>query len=243
MDNITVGDAINGVQQIYSKGAKSTASRLSSRYIYSLLLKNRATIVKQQINKKQSISQWTYQSINCIGLESVKQQYTDIILLKSVNKIPTPILGLGSESISQVTSIDRNIKFDLTDSSTFKYASGKKYTSNKPSSYIDSQYIYINFYSKLKGISIRGLFYDPIEVALFPSLCSDCSNCNCKDVTEFPFPIDGDTLNTVNKLCLNDIMIFLQMKEDKTDNSSDDIALGNQMIHKPQQEQQSDSND
>ena len=242
MDNITVGDAINGVQQIYSKGAKSTASRLSSRYIYSLLLKNRATIVKQQINKKQSISQWTYQSINCIELESVKQLYTDIILLKSVNKIPTPILGLNSESINQVSSIDRNIKFDMIDSSVLKYASGKKFTSNKPSFYIDSQYIYINFYSKLKGISIRGLFYDPIEVALFPSLCSDCSDCNCKDVTDFPFPIDGDTLNTVNKLCLNDIMIFLQMKQDKTDNSSDDTGIGSQMIHKPQ-EQQSDSND
>jgi len=237
MENLTIREAINGVQEMYSKGAKSRNSRMSSRYIYSLLTKNRATVLKQQINKKQEINEWSYQSIECIQLESVKNTISNKILLRTVDTIPTPITGLNSKSITDITTIDGNIKFDLTSFSSLKYSSGKKYTATKPSAYIQDQRIYINFYSKLKGISLRGLFYDPIEAINFPSLCNDCEECKCKDVMDYIFPLDGDTLNTVNKLCMNDLMIFLQMKEDKNNNSDDDISIGNQMIHRQPQEQ------
>lgn len=236
MDNITVGEAISGVQELYSKGTKSRDARLSSRYIYSLLLKNRATVLKQQINKGQSINQWSYQPIRCIELESVKSEFTDSVLLRTVNKIPTPILGLSNSTICNVTTIDGNIKFGLTTFETLKYNIGKKYTSTKPNIYIQDQRIYVNYLTKLKGITIgRGLFYDPIEAARFPSLCSNCDECDCKDAQEFAFPLDGDTLNSVLKLTTNDLILFMQSKEDKFNNASDDNDLANQMIHQPQQ--------
>lgn len=240
MDNITIGAAINSVQELYSKGVKSRDSRLSARYIYSLLLKNRATVLKQQINKGQSISQWTYQPIRCMQLESITTNFTDGKLLRTVSKVPTPIVGLNSSTLNNVTSIDGTVRFDITTFENLKYSVGKKYTANKPSIYIQDQRIYVNYTTKLKGISIRGLFYDPIEVINYPSLCSDCTDCNCKDVQQFSFPLDGDTLNSVIRLSTNDLILFMQSKEDKFNNASDDSELGNQMIHQPQQQQGED---
>ena len=240
MDNITIREAINAVQELYSKGIKSKDSRLSSRYIYSLLIKNRATILKQQINKNQSVSQWSYQSLNCIELESVRVNTIADAILRTVYKIPTPILGLGSSAITDITSIDGSLVFDPTSYKNVKYAKGKKYTSEKAGVYLLEQKLYITKKTKLEGFSLRGIFYDPIEAARFPSLCSDCVDCDCKDMMDYSFPVDGNTLDAVLQLCNNDVMLFMQNKEDKFNNANDDINLGNQMIHQPQRQQQDD---
>lgn len=240
MENISIGKAINAVQELYSKGIKSKDSRLSSRYIYSLLIKNRAVMFRQQINKNQSISDWSYQSLNCVELESIKTNFQNDSALRSKYKIPTPITGLGSSTIIDITSIDGNISFDSTMFKSLKYAKGKKYTSEKASVYMLDQKIYVNKKSKLHGLSMRGLFYDPIEAARFPSLCSDCVDCDCVDMMDYVFPVDGNSLATILQMCNNDIMLFIQNKEDKLNNANDDINLGNQMIHQPQQQQQQD---
>ncbi len=236
MNNITVRQAINEIQEMYSRGAKSKDSRLSSRYIYSVLIKNRATVLEQKINRKQSISQWSYQPLRCVELEQISQNYSDNTLLKTKHKLPLPILGMSSGVFENVTTIDSNIKFDPTTFENFKYSKGKKYTANKPSFYIRDQYLYINYITKLKGISLSGLFNDPIEATKFPSLCSDCPGCECKDAMDFDFPLDSNTLNSVIKLASNElILLFSQMKEDKNNNASDDNQYNNQMVHQPQQ--------
>lgn len=234
--SILIGEAVEQVQELYSKGTKSKDSRLSSRYVYSTLIKNRATVLKQQINKGQQVSPWSYQELQCVELESVKTPNTDIVLLRTKFKLPTPILGLDDKMMDSVTTVDGNTIFDKTTYKSSKYSAGKKFTSTKPSFHLFNQFGYINFKSKLKGITIYGLFNDPIEAAKFPSLCNDCTECECKDFMEYSFAIDGDTLNTVAKMAANELIIlFSQMREDRSNNSLDDNESENQMIHKPQE--------
>lgn len=236
MPNILNREAIEQVQSLYSKGVKSKDSRLSSAYIYSVLIKNRATILKQQINKGQEVSQWSYQQLRAIELEETQRQNSGIVLLRTKYKLPTPILGIGDKTIDSITDIDGGLIFDKTTYKGFKYDSGKKYTSNKPSFYLLEQRAYINYKSKLKGVTAYGLFYNPIEAAIFPSLDSDCEECACKDYSEFEFPLDGDTLNTVVKMTVNELVVmFMQMKEDRNNDAMDNNESGNQMIHQPQE--------
>lgn len=237
MSNILIREAIEQVQTLYSKGVKSKNSRLSSRYIYSHLLNARGTVLKQQINKKQSINHWAYQSLNCIALESVSIPNSEKILLRTVEKIPTIITGLNGIIPGNVTSIDGSVIFDISSFEGQRYDKGKKYTAKKSNFYIKNQYGYINYNSKLKGISLYSLFNDPIEAYLFPS-CGDCDDCKCKDVLDIEFPIDRDTLETVVKIASNELVsMFFQMKEDRNNNAMDDNVARNNMIHTPNEEQ------
>jgi len=51
-----VEEAIQRVQSMYSRGLQSKDSRLSSRHIYSALCSGRATLIQQQIDKGQKLS-------------------------------------------------------------------------------------------------------------------------------------------------------------------------------------------
>ena len=66
-----IGEIVQRVQSLYSKGVHSDDSRLSARHIYNKLLTVRARLISQEAKKKQKISQWNYQTISCIELIKV----------------------------------------------------------------------------------------------------------------------------------------------------------------------------
>ena len=55
--NTTIGEILERIQSAYSKGVRSTSSRLSSRLSYSKYKSVRKMLVAQQIKKKQKISE------------------------------------------------------------------------------------------------------------------------------------------------------------------------------------------
>lgn len=238
MANILVGEAIAQIQELYSKGVPSDDSRLSSRYVYSVLLKARGTVLKQQANKGQKISDWSYQPLSCVELEIVKQPNAIQPLLRSKYRLPTPISSLSGMLIKSVTSLDENIQFDPLMIESAKYQKGDKYSSSKQGFYIRDQHLVLTNAKYIKSVDLYGLFDDPIEAFNFPSLCKDCTDCDCMDMFEYPFPVDRDTLNAIVKVAANELLIlFSQMKEDTNNNAKDDNESGNQMIHQPQEAQ------
>lgn len=235
--NVPLREPIQQIQELYSKGTQSRSSRLSSRYIYSVLIKNRATVLRQQINKSQSTSEWSFQSLSCVDLVLGSIPNSDKKLLRTKNKIPTSIIGLNGKSLATITSLDGEIKFDNTTFNKNRHSIGDKYTNTRPSLYIRDQYGYVNQRPNLKGLYIYDLFYDPIEAYTFQSSCNDCVDCQCKDYLDYEFPLDGDTLNTVVKMAVNELIImFSQMQEDTSNDARDDNEITSQMIHQPQQQ-------
>ena len=65
---MTVGEVINRVQSLYSRGVQSDDTRLEDRHIYSKLITARSKVLSQKANKKQMLSQWNYQTIPCIQM-------------------------------------------------------------------------------------------------------------------------------------------------------------------------------
>lgn len=240
---LTIGESIQRVQSLYSKGVKSQDSRLSSRHTYSSLLSARSTITKQQRNKKQKISDFTYQVLPCVELEKAPVNECPCIpqagcwILRTKYELPVAMTDLDDMMIRSVTTLDGITTIDPTSYKTIKYQAGKKYTADKPSYYIRNKRLYVSNRQQLKAITIDGLWDDPIEVKQFPSFCGPCDDCACIDIMDYEFPVDRDSLRAVIQLASNELIIlFGQMKEDKMANASDDIALGNQMIHQPNEQ-------
>ena len=227
-----IGEVIQRVQALYSKGTPSDDSRLSNRHIYNKLRSIRAMLLSQSLNKKQKVSEWNYQTIPCIELIEIDinecpcTPQTNCKILRSKYKLPKPLLSLSDVAIKNVSTIDRKKIFDKYSLSSHAYKIGNKFTSEKESFFFEAGFLYIFSKTPKKVIRLVGLFEDPVEVENYIlEFCNDCTDCiTCLDYLNISFPIDESMIDTVVQLAAEELIIlFSKAQEDTSSNTSDNI--------------------
>lgn len=239
-----IKEIIQRIQSAYSKGVQSDDSRLSSRHIYSKILSVRSRLITQKLNKKQNISQWNYQTLECVELiraepyECPCLPSVGCIILRTKEKLPKPLSSLMKEHVLQsVTSLEGSIIFSETTWKDKKYKKGNKYTGSKPDYFIRNDYLYLTTKKGPKAVSITGLFEDPLEVDNYPSICGE-KGCDentkenpcpeCISPLDKDLPIDKDMVEVLIEISLQELIsIFSQSREDITNNSKDSLKEEN----------------
>jgi hypothetical protein len=181
-----------------------------------------------------------YQTLIYIELERVPVNQApygnkDITILRSKEKIPKLVSDINAELLLSVNTLDGEKQFSVNEFSTVGYYDGAKYTGNTSRAYIMDSYIHLRGKESLKGVSMQGIFEDPVEVYLFNLPYYDCVDCKCKPAEEIEFPIDRDLMRTTLELAQQELIImFSQMIEDISANTIDDASSKRgQMIHQP----------
>ena len=241
------------VQSLYSKGVQSDDSRLSTRHIYNTLLGFRSRLLIQKINKRQPVSQWVYQTLNCVELVKAKPYECPCLppvgctIMKTKYPLPQPLTGLmEGHMIQSVTSLDGSVIYSETTWEQKKYKKGSKYTADKPDFYIRDGYLFITTKKGPKAITITGLFQDPLEVYAYPSICgkeecveegpqvaanSDdplipptiCPECESPLNKDLPF--ENDMEGTLIEMTAKELIEnFNRNREDISNNSRDNIT-------------------
>lgn len=226
-----IGEIIQRIQSLYSKGVESDDTRLMSRHIYNKLLTVRARLISQDAKKKQRISQWNYQTLSCVELIKVPAHDCPCLppigceMLRSKHKLPKPLTGLSGTLIQTVTTIDRNQKLNEVTMNSVASQKGNKYTSKSNNYFIENGYLYVTTpNSKLSVVRVVGLFEDPNEVNMFKSYCEDCIDCmDCVDFSKEDFPLDNDMIDAMIELTIKELIVmFSQIQEDNRNDSIDD---------------------
>lgn len=221
---------IQRIQSLYSKGVQSDDVTLTDRHICNKMITVRSKLISQEAKKKQKINQWNYQILNCVEMIKASIHECPCVppigceILRSKYKIPKPLTNLNTHLIQSVTSLDGDVIFSEIGWIEKKYKSGNKYTAFKPDYFIKDGYLYITVKSKIRVITIVGLFDDPLEVDKFPSYCP-CEDCtDCTSPLDKEFPMDNDMIDTLIDMCKIELIEqFSQMTNDLTNNSSDNI--------------------
>jgi hypothetical protein len=229
-----VEEIIQRVVNLYSRGTPTDESRLTPRHVYSKLLSSRSKLLSQMAHKKQFISQWNYQVLDCVELVKAKPYECDCFdvgcsILRSKYQLPKPLTNLDRDLISSVSSIDGKMQFSEVQWNSLKYQKGNKYTNAKPYYILRNKYIFLFNIRGLKVISITGLFEDVTEAYNFPSFCPDKEEIvDCGDnILNMEFPIDNDKIDTVVEMAVNELVgVFSQMKEDRV-NDSTELTINN----------------
>ena len=219
-------EVIQRVQQLYSKGVHSDDSRLKSRHIYSTLKTVRNLLLSQQMNKKQTLSNWSYQTLPCVELIEVPDNLcpcappSGCSILRSKHKLPSIVKSLYGDSFKSVSLMDKK-PIPEVDMSVVSYSSEGKYTSNALKYFINGGYLYVVSDVTLKIVTIVGAFEDPIEADKFENFCSSTGECiDCMDYMELEFPIDGNLVKPLLELAYQEVVAqFSQGVEDKRNDS------------------------
>lgn len=229
---------IQRTQSLYSKGVQSDDSRLSPRHIYNKLLTTRAKIYLQKINKKQKISQWSYQTISCIEMEEVSKHECDCLpdnaedtrcpIFRSKYPIPSVLTSYGKHQIQSVTSVDGNYLYSEISWVEAKYKLYNKYTRIKSDFYMRNNYLFLTFNkqednnnSTTTVVSMTALFNNPQEADNFISFCPD-GIVDCESPMEKEFPMDLDLVDLLVEMSYKELVAeFSQNREDITNNTRD----------------------
>ena len=230
-----VQEIIQRIQSLYSKGVQSDDTRLTSRHIYNKLITVRARLVSQEAKKKQRISRWNYQTLPCVELIEVSAHDCPCLppigcmMVRSKYKLPKPLSGLDKNLIQSVQTIDRGLKIDEITMNAMNSLRGNKFTSKKLNFFIQDGYLYITVPTKIRIVSVTGLFEDPLEVKKFPNFCQteDCVDCGeCLDFTKEDFPIDNDMIDALIELSLTELVqLFGAGIEDLYNDSRDNRQI------------------
>ena len=236
-----ISEIIQRVQSLYSKGVQSDDTRLSARHIYSKILTARARLITQKVNKRQKVSQWNFQTLNCVELIKAEPYECPClpaigcVILRTKEPLPNPLTGLNDGHMLQsVTSLEGSIIFSETNWVDKKYKKGNKYTANKPDYFIRNNYLYITTKKGPKAISITGLFEDPLEAESYPGICGTGEGCrestpqddcpDCVSPLDKSLPIDKDMIGTLVEITAQELIsMFSQGREDLSNDSIDTL--------------------
>lgn len=228
---MVIGEIIQRVQSLYSKGVESDDSRLMRRHIYNKMLSTRGLLIFNKINKRQFISKWNYTMLPCVALIAVKENECPCIpapgctILRSKEKLPKPANSINGYIIDSVMSVDGSIVFHEVTYLRKNWRVDDKYTSAKPDYFIKDDYLYITSTRKLKAVTVIGLFIDPVEAENYPSYCDDMTDepADCSpSPMDLEFPIDEEMIDALVELTVAELSVgFALGNEDRKNDSVD----------------------
>lgn len=224
-----VKEIIQRIQSLYSKGVQSDDSRLTPRHIYNKMKSVRNMLLHQRLNKNQFISRWSYQTLQCVKLTKVPIWDCPCIppvgckVYRTENRILKPLSNMNQHIISSVTSIDGKIEFSETSWEAQKYKAANKYTPNKPDYFIKDGYMYFIGKDIPNMVTITALFENPEEVDTYSSYCEDVST-DCLSPLDREFPIEAEDIESLIKLCEEELVTFFsKAKEDIRNDTRDNL--------------------
>jgi len=189
----------------------------------------RATWLRNELNKSHTIDDNIQQSLGAVELEIVdsieNSPYVggSAKILKSKLQIPVAIELHNSTAITRVASLDLKCrKFSFVDYTAVPYVGHGKFNRNQVFSFLKGGYLYVvsdcnnPAVKALKYINVRGVFESPEEVSRFREL--DGSACYTADSS---YPINKWILGYMkNEIVKLDLRPFIQPIIDESNNSN-----------------------
>lgn len=222
-----VRELIERVTSVYNQGVKNYYDRLSNRRIYSIISGVRSQLLTQMANKKQTITRWNYQTLDCVELETIDRSScpcevpTTCTILRSVEKIPPIINSLYGLLIDNVTLVDGTI-INQTSDNKAKYKKYSKYTSKTPYYFIKNDYLYVINLDHLKYITITAVFEDLIDVYHLFKCGSQYDICNYSAL-DYNVPIDESLLNVLVMGAVQEISILQSNKQEQDERREETV--------------------
>lgn len=210
---MTVGEAINRVQSLYSRGAASDSSRLEDRYIYNLIKTARSMAAA---NSFWLSGGWEYMAI-CAELVAAKPEECGCnpsfgtTFWRTKKPIPTPLKRNGNNLVS-VSSMDGTMSVSETTWEAARYRSGNRYKTNEY--FIKNGNLYfLSVRERIKTLSVNGVWFDPVEAAQYGG--------DLKGVNDVELGVSPELWAHIFEIVKDELSAYIQMEEDGTTDSSD----------------------
>lgn len=222
----TQRELIYTIKTILRGGLITDDDKLSDRQIAFLIDSTRATLLRQQYSKGQSLSDNNIQHIHCMAVEETDTSFnsrysTDCKVYKTTQPVPKPIEAKGRDLITGVSGSEfSGFSYEFIPYTRLPYASATKF--KRPLSVLYNGYIYLIDAPYTKTVSISGIFEQPNSLSEY----DDCSGNPCFD-WDSTYPLSSHLIDPIIKMVVQELTLVLKVPQDRTNNGNQAVEVQN----------------
>lgn len=215
----TQRELIYTVKSILRGGLITDDDKISDRQVAFLIDAARATLLRQQINKGQSLSDNNVQTIKCLAVDSTDTSFDSTIPLgckvyKTVQQIPKPIEGKNKDLITAIGSSEfGGFTYEFVPYTRVPYMTYTRF--KRPFATLFNNFIYIIDAPYTEHISVTGIFEQPNDIINY----DDCAGNACFD-WDSTYPMSSHLVDPAIKMVVEELSLSVKMPQDKTNSSN-----------------------
>ena len=237
----TIKEIVYDLKNIIRGGIQSDDEIISDRQIEFQVNSLRAQYIRQDVNKRRSISDNIKQIIHCLEMEQVPASVCglpgDEIVVRSKGKIPNAIETAHQDLITAIgPSGVLSTNFHMIPYNRAPWARNNRYTKRMTFAFLLDSFVYVigPNSNMLETIKVEGVWQNPREISNYR--LHDNETLSYDPETE-EYPISTSMLDLIkqNMLAVN-MQPLIQMPTDTTNNATSDVK--GRAVQQPQPRRQ-----
>jgi|TARA_X000001388_G_scaffold64869_1_gene51174 hypothetical protein len=228
----TIKEIVYDIKNLIRGGQQSDDEIISDRQIEFQINSLRAQFIRQDLNKRRSISDNIKQVIHCLDVEPVSGSTcglpADLKIMRSKHQIPNPIETSHSDLITSIgpTGILAT-NFQMIPYNRAAWIGTNKYTKLMTFAFLLDNFIYITGPDSkyLEKIKAEGVFQNPREISNFVDSKGNLSY----DPDNHDYPLSTSMLDLIKSSMLaQNMKPFIETLTDNSNNSKSDFQSNTQ---------------
>ena len=223
----TIKEIVYDIKNIVRGGLQSDDEIISDRQIEFQVNSLRAQFIRQDVNKRRSISDNIKQVIHCLDVEPVSGTTcglsNDLVIMRSKDKIPNAIETSHQDLITAIgpTGI-LSVNFHMIPYNRAPWVGSNKYTKKMTCAFLLDSFVYVigPDAEMLKKIKVEGVWQNPKAIE---SYVKDDGTPSYNSETE-DYPLSTSMLDLIKQSMLaTNMQPLVQMPTDSSNNAKSDV--------------------
>lgn len=228
----TLKEIVYDIKNIIRGGMQSDDEVISDRQIEFQIHSLRAQFIRQDINKRRTISDNIKQVIHCLEVEPVSGTTcglsSDLIIVRSKEKIPNAIETSHQDLVTAIgpTGI-LSVNFHMIPYNRAPWAGNNRYTKKMTFAFVLDSFVYIigPEAERLQKIKVEGVWQNPKDIEEYKKDDGSLSY----DAEHEEYPLSTSMLDLIKQSMLaTNMQPLVQMPTDLTNNAKSDVQPNSQ---------------
>ena len=213
---------IYSVKNILRGGQITDDDSITDRQVAFLIDATRATLLRQQYNKGQNLSDNNIQTVTCMGVEQVDTSLmpgfpSQCTVYKTINPLPKPIESKGKDLIIGISApIIGGLTYEYIPYARLPYATFTRF--KRPMVTIFNRYLYLIDAPYTLNIAVSGVFENPNELSEY----NDCEGQPCFD-WDTDYPMSSHLVEAAVKMVTDLLTFSVRTLADRTNTGAHEL--------------------
>ncbi len=207
---------------ILNHGRPNDDLSLSNSQVSFWIDNTRAELIRNSLNKGQSLNPDIVQIIPCLEVQIVDAsecpcEAQGCTILRTKLQLPSTIETNQQNMITQIgSSLIPGKPFSIIPFSRAGYANYSRFSKTGTKVFVHNRYVYLITDTMYDKITVSGVFQFPEDLNGY----SDCSGASCY-TDDSPYPMSNHMIETMKKMILDtNIKVFMTTQEDKVNDAN-----------------------
>jgi len=193
MDFVTLSTIVEDLLLIVRGSKLASSEKISKRQIEAWVHQYRALLIRQQISSGDTTNPdyiQTIPSVELVPIDSagnITNINTGTTLYRTSSKLPRTVNMRGMSGITFVGTLNKK-RIQLVPGHRVEFQLYKKFTPMDTIAYLEDGYVYVINSEGIRYITVRGIFENPPEAALYSNTSMTQQEYNMNSL--YPIPIN-----------------------------------------------------